>query len=221
MSIEILKLTKCKFCNNGAGRVFLDTHAICDIHENGDDFYTAAVDEITDVVSFNSARPETGPCPHLLQLTLNITRVSMRVLHPRDHEWETSVAWLNPLFGEIDPHNEVGDLRDGLVFGLEHEEFRPKEPHSFNVIEAVWWGFDTSGKPERHFQVEGRAAFARRIPEFMDGLFQNEKLRQEAWRAGRDTRREWAEIKQQREREQEEADLRAERELEAAFGPHP
>ena len=219
MTIEIAELPKCRFCREvEAGRLFLNVLAISDMHENRADCYTPAA-EAMDVLMFNSPRRKQGPCPHFLQITLNISCDSGELLYPSRPEWETCVAYLNPEIGEIDPHNVVGDLRGSLVFGLEHEEFLPNEPHSFDVIDENWQGFGASGKPDRLFHVEGRVAFAQRIPEFMDGLFHNEKLRQEARRAGRDPRREWAEIKQQKEREAEEADLRAEREMEAAFGP--
>ena len=202
MAIEIIRLTTCKFCQEGAGAIYLDAHAVNDLYDDDDDI--PSIENHTEIIRYNSALSETKPCAHLVQIALTISCKSARSLNRLCSERATPVAWLNPLVQEFDPHNVVGDLRDGLVCGWEHEEFRPQAQHALNVVDTWWCGVDPTGKTDRIFDVQGRVAFALSIPDFMESLLQSEELRQQAWREGRDTKREWAEIVQQREREEDE-----------------
>ena len=220
MAIEILELTTCEFCREGAGAVYLVSQAVNDLYENQGEADIPSIENHAQVIRYNSALSETKPCQHLVQISLTISCKTARSLNRLCGERATPVAWLNPLVQEFDPHNVVGDLRDGLVCGWENEEFRPQTPHSLNVVDTWWCGFDPSDKTDRIFDVKGRVAFALRIPEFMESLAHSEELRQQAWREGRDTRREWAKIVEQREREEEEVEeaaLREEQEMEAAL----
>ena len=177
------------------------------LHAERDALDPPRLDNTSRVLICNSPKPEIAPCSHLVHITLEIWCDAVE-----DEEWDDwgmSVAWKSPLIAELDPRNLIGELLDGLEADYEHEEFRPTAQHEFKAIDTKWKGFDRSGQPDRFFRVYGWATFAESIPAFIQSLFESQARLDDALRAGRNTRHEWAEAKLRKAQERDERHRRA------------
>ena len=200
MAIEVFSIIDCPFCDGyrGAGGIYLDTRVVSGLHENRYTVPFAGSESTAPAILFNSDLPGKQPCPHLLQIELAIST------DLDDNEWEATFEWRTPVIGEIDPQNRVEEFLCDLWLDEEHERFRPTEPSSFHLIDNFWVEYGASPRRQQRYYVEGSAAFARRIPEFLKSAIDADQRRVRAWRAGQNTKGEWAKIKRYRELKREE-----------------
>ncbi len=198
MTVKIFPLTECPFCDRGTGGILLDVPAVDDLFDS-----QAECDSCEDIhhklLIHNSPRPDDAPCPHLVWMTVEVSRGGHQERVSR-YEGDATVDWECPAWRAITDETVV-ELLEHFLCGLEHEDFLPKATHEFDRFQFSW-GCD-GDKPHHVYDACGKTAFAEDVPAFIANMTMQAQRLQTAWAAGRDTHGEWREVLRQREREME------------------
>lgn len=190
MTVKILPLLECRYCDGGTGGILLDVPVAYDLSDRQADDESEA-DYHRKLLIHNSPLPDDGPCPHLLWGYYVVNR---------RHVWGVDFVWKCPsLRAETD--DAVHEFLCDLIYGEEHEEFLPRTEHDFDGFGLEW---HRGGDASQHvYFTHGRTAFADNIPQFLAELKSQLQRRDAAWAAGRNTHAEWREIVTKRKREME------------------
>ena len=81
MAIEIIELTTCTFCREGAGAIYLDAHAVSDLYDDDEDDIPS-IENHTQIIRYNSSLSETKPCQHLVQIAFDHFMQNSKVGEP-------------------------------------------------------------------------------------------------------------------------------------------
>ncbi len=175
MCKSIIRLTECPFCEE-YGEVYFDSRAateekLAEFHEDDSDAGVAS-----GIFVYNSARPELGPCQHVVNINGSIETwwhdVDRNMGSPRVCNFD----WYSPVVAELDPHREAWQLLLSLLECAmpksasaphslieEHKRFlaknRPRTRYCECKFNELWVDVEAESTA-RDFEVYGSIVFA-------------------------------------------------------------
>ena len=176
-----------------------------------------------------------GQCRQVIECGAAMEAENGGELRMQNPGWATIGGWLRAAVPGIDPEFTARDFLYDVTGGVVKERFLPRQAYGFARLDRRWIGSSKVSAP--HITIEGKATFAKDILSFFKELFEKLEEQERYWEERNPRRNPVATILppgknhpspsvdgmkmpeslEQREREAEEAELRDEREMEAAF----
>ena len=155
MSMILLPLADCPFCEGGLGMIAMNTAAVAAARRDQPEGFSLCIPATPDqqIILFNSGSADPKPCPHLIQLHGSCG--------DRSPKWGFSFDWLWPRKKELDPDDHAGEfLWDCLLQGDVPPEVRPKTRYEYAPFELRWQHRDVADSFDAFYTTDGGALHA-------------------------------------------------------------
>lgn len=169
MAINLLHLTTCPYCENGAGEIRLDLDRIGRLHEFHAKRFLRA-DQAPDLnpYIFSSDQPGSASCNHLVSLSCDFYYQDRDKRHLRGGRlWDLTCRWQHPTVDQLDMK-----LKLFVINLTNHVTLLPggDVPLGAEWFSRDWPDQAYGGWPSRRYGVEAHVVFCRDTAAFFQDL---------------------------------------------------
>lgn len=173
MSMKVLSLLECPFCQDQIGEIAVDADGLADARA------TRAADQHLDIYEepdqkllvFNSNRADPGPCEHLVDIYGSVGWGPKKDSGMVRYNWGLGFNWLWPEMKKRDPDKVAyGFMVDSALQHNTVPELMPRMPFHQVMFERVWTDCTDTDTPRRAYMAEGGAVFAKDRTRFFNEL---------------------------------------------------